>query len=86
MATLDPQEKVAVHIVWTERVHYDSTVMMTREAYEKFEALWAENDEDDRDVERALSLVDREADWQDSDDIEIDTFELASETEEATAE
>lgn len=81
MATPDPNEKVLVHISWSERVRYDSTVSMTRAAFEKFEKLWLESDEDDNDVDRALAHVDRDTDWVDDGDREIDEFELAVTTE-----
>ena len=71
-------EEVTVEVTITERVRYSTFVKMPRE---KFDELEAELDEARgrelrRVEERIGEYCDRQSDWQDADDLEIEEFRV----------
>lgn len=76
-------EQVTVEVTITERVTYTTRVKMPRE---KFEALDEGLSSDDRSERRSAEekvgdLCDRQSDWQDADDLEIESFGIVADDE-----
>ena len=76
-------DEVTVEVTITERVWYSTRVKMPRE---KFEELDKELDEARgqalrRVEERIADFCDRQSDWQDADDIEVEEFVVVPDDE-----
>ena len=74
-------DMVTVEIQMSERVSYNATVQMTRTQFEQFDAALSKERGAalSRIEEQIADRVNRESDWHDADDIEIDTFRLVLE-------
>ncbi len=81
----DPNEKVIVRISASERVVYEAEVTMTRAEFEHLDKVLEEAGIDDEPAERIINrYIDKEANWLDDSDYEIDTFEIVEPEPELT--
>lgn len=76
-------EQVTVEVTITERVKYTTRVKMPREKFEALDnGLSAEDRSDRRRAEeRVGDLCDRQSDWLDADDLEIESFGIVADDE-----
>lgn len=74
---------VTVEVTITERVTYSTRVTMPREKFDALDKQLAESrGSDRRDVEEQIGeFCDRQSDWQDADDLEIEDFRVVPDDE-----
>ncbi len=75
---------VTVQVTITERVRYSTFVKMPRQQFEELENdLEVERGYDLRRVEERIGeYCDRQSDWQDADDLEIEEFRVVEDEDE----
>lgn len=79
--------EVTVRVTITERVRYSTFVTMPREKFDELEAELEEagGRELRRVEERIGEYCDRQSDWQDADDLEIEEFRVVEDEAALTA-
>ena len=76
-------KEVTVEVTITERVTYSTRVKMPLEKFEALDKEWMEaSGYDRRQVEERIGeFCDRQSDWQDADDLEIEDFRVVPDDE-----
>lgn len=76
-------KEVTVEVTVTERVTYSTRVKMPLDKFEALNKEWLEAvGRDRRHVEERIGeFCDRESDWQNADDLELDDFRVVNDDE-----
>lgn len=76
-------KEVTVEVTISERVTYTTRVKMPREEFDKMDRGLSldERSARRRAEERVGELCDRKSDWQDADDLEIESFGIVADDE-----